>query len=402
MARLLFLASEFPPGPGGIGTHAQRVTCELTALEWKSLVVTSQSYASQEEISRFNDAQPFPVVRLHPIRGAPVEAIYRYNLTSRYINKHKPDVLLASGSRAVWLAAVLTHRHGVPCVAIGHGSEFGVRSFVSQRMTRWAFSRAAAVICVSEFTRRQMTAAGIHMRSAHVIENGADQTHFAQLAEREVREFRRSLGLENSKILLTVGHVSERKGQSAVIRALPHVLKESPNTHYVVAGLPTKEKEYRDLATNLGVSARVHFVGLVKSEALLQYMNACDVFVMTSRYTQQGDFEGYGIAVVEAALCGKPAVVSANSGLSEAIVDGVTGYAVEPENPQEIAQALIRLLRDKALRQEMGNAARERGMREQTWERRAQQYDRLLRGLLTSKPASHIKILERERSTSEI
>jgi phosphatidyl-myo-inositol dimannoside synthase len=128
-------------------------------------------------------------------------------------------------------------------------------------------------------------------------------------------------------------------------------------------------------------------------------MNVCEAFVMTSRHTADGDFEGYGIAVVEAALCGKPAIVSANSGLAEAIVDGVTGYAVEPDNPQAVARALIRLLRNKELRRDMGQAARERALREQTWEHRAQAYDTLLRGMFTSHASSSVKILERERST---
>ncbi len=400
--RLLLVSSEFPPGPGGIATHAYRLTSELSALGWASLVVTSQSYVSEEEISRFNSAQPFPVARLWPVPVAPVEAGYRLQVAAHHIKKHKPDVLLASGSRAVWLAAILARRHRIPWVAIGHGTEFGIRTSVAQRMTRWAFSHASVVICVSEFTRRQMIAAGIRPRSSHVIENGADATQFTLLPKREVQDFRRSLGFADSQILLTVGQVSERKGQSTVIRALPYVLKKAPKTHYVVVGLPTKEKEYRALATNLGVSAHVHFMGRVEAEALLQFMNACEAFVMTSRHTAYGDFEGYGIAVVEAALCGKPAVVSTDSGLAEAIIDGVTGYAVEPDNPQAVAGALVRLLRDKDLRRDMGQAARERALREQTWEQRAQAYDSLLRGLLTSHASSTIKILERERSTSEI
>ena len=69
----------------------------------------------------------------------------------------------------------------------------------------------------------------------------------------------------------------------------------------------------------------MHFLGRLESESLVKYVNACDLFMMTSRHTSTGDFEGYGIAVVEAAFCGKPAVVSRNSGLAEAIVDGGPG-----------------------------------------------------------------------------
>ena len=398
--RLLLVASEFPPGPGGIATHGHRLTSELSGLGWKSLVVASQDYVSEEEVLRFNRAQPFHVVRLKPLPVAAAEAGYRLHVVSRHIKKHKPDVLLASGSRAVWLTAILARRHRIPWVAVGHGTEFGIRTSVSQRMTRWAFSHATAVICVSEFTRRQMMMAGVRPGFSQVIENGADPEQFTLLPEQEIADFRRSLGFADSQILLTVGQVSERKGQSAVIRALPHVLKTVPHTHYVVVGLPTKEKQYRALADELGVSAHVHFMGRAKSEAVSRFMNACDAFVMTSRHTAHGDFEGYGIAAVEAALCGKPAVVSAESGLAEAIVDGVTGYTVQPDNPRAVAGTLIRLLCDKDLRREMGRAARERALREQTWEQRAKEYDHLLRGVLKSRAASTVKILETERSPS--
>ena len=399
--RLLLVSSEFPPGPGGIATQAHRLTTELSALGWATVVVTSQNYVSEDEISRFNVAQPFPVVRFRPVPVAPVEAGYRLRIASHQIKKHEPDVLLASGSRAVWLAAILARRHRIPRVAIGHGTEFGIRSSVARRMTRWAFSDASAVVCVSEFTRQQMLAAGIRPRSSHVIENGADPSQFTLLPDGEIENFRRTLGFGDAQILLTVGRVSQRKGQSAVIRALPYVLEQVPQTHYVVVGLPTEERQCRELAQNLGVSAHVHFMGCVKAEVLLKFMNACEAFVMTSRYTAGGDFEGYGIAVVEAALCGKPAVVSAGSGLAEAIVDGVTGYAVDPHDPQAVARALVRLLRDDDLRRVMGEAARARATREQTWEQRAQAYDSVLRGVMNSNVSSTVKILDRQ-STSGI
>ncbi len=400
--RLLLMSSEFPPGPGGIGTHAYNLTTELASLGWATLVVTPQHYVSDEESAVFNAAQPFLIAHLSPLPFKPLQAAYRLCVASRHIRKHRPDLLLASGARAVWLTAMLAHRHRIPFVAIGHGTEFGSTRRITARINRWAFSHASAVICVSEFTRNRMIVAGIRPRLSQVIENGADPDQFTVLTPREIELFRRSIGFADSRILLTVGQVSERKGQSSVISALPLVLKEFPTVHYVIVGLPTKEKEYRMLAGELGVSEHVHFIGRANGEALLRFMNACEVFVMTSRHTVQGDFEGYGIAVVEAALCGKPAVVSADSGVAEAIVNGVTGYAVAPDDPQAVAGVLVRLLRDDDLRRAMGEAARERAIREQTWDQRAQEYDRFLRALLASPASSKVKVLERESSTSAI
>jgi phosphatidylinositol alpha-1,6-mannosyltransferase len=103
---------------------------------------------------------------------------------------------------------------------------------------------------------------------------------------------------------------------------------------------------------------------------------------MTSVNTPGGDVEGYGIAVVEAALCGKPAVVSEGSGLTEAVQDKVTGLVVPQNDPRAAAEALITLLKDKSIRQRMGAAARRRALAEQTWSVIAQAYDRVLRQYL--------------------
>ncbi len=77
-------------------------------------------------------------------------------------------------------------------------------------------------------------------------------------------------------------------------------------------------------------------------------MSVADVFVMTSRHANDGDFEGYGIAVIEAALCGTPAVVSDNAGLVEAISPGTTGLTVPPDDPAATSNAILSLLGDDA------------------------------------------------------
>jgi phosphatidylinositol alpha-1,6-mannosyltransferase len=107
---------------------------------------------------------------------------------------------------------------------------------------------------------------------------------------------------------------------------------------------------------------------------------------MTSQHTATGDFEGFGIAVVEAALCGKPAVVSGNSGLEEAVVDGETAFVVPQSDPVATAGALMSLLADEPLRIRFGKAARQRAMAEQTWAARAAAYDQLLRTVNEDSP----------------
>lgn len=386
--RLLILASEFPPGPGGIGTHAYEIARQLVRLNWEVAVISPQDYASQEEVTQFNNSQPFPVVRLSSPPIAPLKALQRWRVKNRWVRRWRPDIILASGQRAVWLAASLPHE--LPWVAVGHGTEFGVAENWVGKLTRWAYGRATCVACVSQFTRQQMRAMGIRPRSEIIVPNGADDARFNVLPPHQVAAARRALNIAPGRLLMTVGNVTERKGQDVVIRALPRILEKFPDTHYLIAGLPTKKKEFQQLADELGVAGHVHFRGRVDATALAAYLNCCDVFVMTSRHTPGGDFEGYGIAVVEAALCGKPAVVSANSGLVEAIVEQQTGLAVPQEDESATAAAVISLLADDELRRRMGDDARRRAVGEQTWRRRGQEYDSLLKSLLAERAVAAV------------
>jgi phosphatidylinositol alpha-1,6-mannosyltransferase len=378
---LLVFSTEFPPGPGGIGTHAHQVSRQLVRAGWTVLVVTPQDYASPEEVAAFNAAQPFEIARLRPVPGAALEGLYRAAVLSRWIRRRRPDVLLATGARAVWVAASVAPTRRQPWLAVGHGGEFGAAGAWERAVGRWAFERATGVVCVSEYTWEAMRSGGIRPRHGRVIPNGADADRFRPLPAEEVRAFRERVGAGESPVLASVGHVTERKGHDVVIRALPRILERVPGARYIVAGLPTRQRELTELARGLGIADHVRFLGRVSEPDVVRLLNACDLFVMPSRHTAEGGFEGYGIAVVEAALCGKPAVVASGSGLTEAIEEGRTGLAVAENDEHETARAIVSLLTDGDRLRRMGAAARERALSEQTWERRAVLYDGFLRSI---------------------
>jgi phosphatidylinositol alpha-1,6-mannosyltransferase len=387
--RLMIVSSEFPPGPGGIGNHAHQLALNLQRMGWKIVVLSSQDYATAGEIEKFNSRQPFKVVKVHSGRKRLGEAFHRFGIAWRLAQDHKPSILLGSGVAGVWVASALGAIRRLPSVAVAHGSEFGMNQGVCGAVNRWAYQRAAAVIAVSQFTRRIVEQAGVRPKRIEVIPNAADQSRFFLLPQSERQLFRKKTRFNGGPLLLTVGHVSERKGQEVVIRAMPHIMRKLPNAHYVMIGLPTLKPELTKLAEQLGVSDRVHFLGSVPNGDMVGWLNCCDLFLMTSRVTAQGDCEGFGIAVVEAALCGKPAVVSNNSGLIEAIRDGTTGLAVPEDDENATAEAVVSLMSDPTRRLAMGEAARKHAEKTQTWPTCARLYDSALRSLVT--PARKIE-----------
>jgi phosphatidyl-myo-inositol dimannoside synthase len=378
----LILTSEFPPGPGGLGTHAWQLARHLHKFGWDITVAASQDYATPDEVTAFNQAQPFQIISIEQSSVPAARFLKRWRVVTAWLNQNKPDAIIASGSRSVWMAAALSSRYHLPWVAVGHGSELSFRTATRKMITRWAFQKANGVICVSGFTKQQMNKSGIYVEKTCVIPNGADPEFFQILPPEEIESFRVRLGFADAKLILTVGNVTERKGQDVVIRALPEVIKEIPNAHYMIVGLPTKKKELEELAQRLDVSGHVHFFERVNNDDLIRFFNSCDVFVMTSKMTADGDFEGYGIAVVESALCGKPSVVSGNSGLSEAVLDGETSFVVPENDESATAKAIIRILKNEQFRLQMGEKARHYAITQQTWPKRIALYDQFLREIL--------------------
>jgi len=379
--RLLLLSSEFPPGPGGIGMHAWQLARHLTAQGWAVVVAAPQAYVPAAQRDAFNHRQPFAVAPLPERESGPLWPAARLRALGGAIRAAQPDVIVATGRRALWtatLAAPLVRR---PVVAIGHGTEFHSSSVAARALMGRAIAGAAAVVAVSDYTAGLVRAAGRPQRLV-VIPNAADGERFRPGID--TAALRERWGLAGRRVLLTVGRVGERKAQDVVIRALPRVLARCPEAVYVMAGLPEKEADYARLAAKLGVADAVRFTGLVDDAELPALYNLADLFVLVSRRAAGGDVEGYGIVVQEAALCGVPAIVSQGCGLTEAIREGETGVSVPPDDPEATAAAIESVLADDFARRALGARARALATRA-TWADRAAEYDALLRAVISGR-----------------
>src|SRR5262249_54142891 len=132
------------------------------------------------------------------------------------------------------------------------------------------------------------------------------------------------------RILTTVSRLVWRKGHDTVLYALPHILEQMPNVIYRIVGAGPESKRLRNLTRALGLQAHVEFCGEVSDADRERLLHACDVFVFASRQTPT-DFEGFGIAVLEAMQHAKPVVITRAGGVPEIIEDGHTGLIVEPD-----------------------------------------------------------------------
>jgi len=202
-----------------------------------------------------------------------------------------------------------------------------------------------------------------------VLNPPVDAQHFrADIAPSAITQ---KHSLESKWVILTVARLVRVKGIDTVIRALPKVLEAIPNTAYLVIGDGPLRAELEHLAEALGVSDHVVFVGAIDhlSNDLPRYYQTCDVFVMVSRPLPHGrEIERFGVAYLEAGACGKPVVAGRGGGVGEAVEDGVTGLLVDPLDVNEIADTIVRVLKDEELARRLGENGRKRAAKQPDWD----------------------------------
>jgi glycosyltransferase involved in cell wall biosynthesis len=154
-------------------------------------------------------------------------------------------------------------------------------------------------------------------------------------------------------VVTTVGNIRRVKGHDIFVKAAASILERFPNVSFSVAG-DVLESDYllelKDLVRDLNLSDHFHFVGGVTN--LRQHLSAADIFVLPSRS------EGFSNAIVEAMAASLPVVATKVGGNAEAVIDGVSGFLVPPEDPAALAAAIIRLLSDPYRAKAMGLAGR--------------------------------------------
>jgi phosphatidyl-myo-inositol dimannoside synthase len=283
--------------------------------------------------------------------------------------------IIDDGHLGVWLKQWLH----LPFLVYAHGNDIlRVLQGIWPRQ-RTDLQAADRIVANSRFTAGLVEQAGVDPRRINVIHPGCDAEHFRPRAlDPAFRE--RLLGPRaGSPLILTVGNLVERKGHDMVIEALPQVIRRIPDATYLVVG----DGPYRDalarLAQTVGVREHVVFAGRCAAADLPAIYALSDVFVMPSRVRPADcDVEGFGLVFLEANACGKPVIGGRTGGIPEAIVDGETGFLVDPESPADIAERLLTILNDRDLATEMGQRGRKRVTAHFSWADAAAQVHELV------------------------
>lgn len=219
-------------------------------------------------------------------------------------------------------------------------------------LRRWALQQADFVISISDYTNQQAVNTNrVKEERTFLLPNALEWSTNQATASPEVGS------LPPGIKLLSVGRLDateRRKGFDTVIVSLPAIAREVPSVQYIIIGSGTDLERHRQLAREVGVSKRVHFLGNVNEATLRHCYESCDVFVMPSAQ------EGFGFVYLEAMQYSKPVVAAKCGGSPEVVEDSVTGLLTEYGNVAELSAVLTRLCSDPGLRGMLGSAGKQR------------------------------------------
>ena len=332
---ILIVSSEFPPQPGGIGNHAYNLALSLSNEGYMVTVISDQRSKSGDQEKRFDQDLPFDVKRIKRYAFRPLMYLKRLVKTKQFIKRS--STVIATGKFSLWNVGFLSKFYKVRSLAIIHGTEVNFKSTPLRKSVELALKRFDTIIAVSNYTNSLVKHLDLNVK---VIPNGINSAEWNPIKATSKR-------IIGNPVLTTVGRVSIRKGQLNVIRHLPELSKLYPNVHYHCIGIPSLADEFLNEAKALAVDNLVTFHGSLTHEELKHILMQTDVFLMLSSESNDGDIEGFGIAILEANALGIPAIGSVNCGIEDAIKNDETGQLVRPDDVDGFIGAINDILEHK-------------------------------------------------------
>ena len=364
--KVTIVTSEFPPLPGGIGNHAYNLAKFLQKNDFEIRVITNLRGSQKFQNQKLEGINSLDVIEIQRKRLVFLTYIYRIFICLKIFYAEAPHYVIASGKFSLWTVAIskwLFPRNRY--VGVIHGTELKIGNTISRRLTAWSIHKLDDCIAVSNYTKSRIIPI-IPNKEVVVINNGFSLESNATLKIDKT--------LKGRIKLVTVGSVSPRKGQDNVIKALAHIVREIPEIHYHIVGIPTYQEDFEILAEKLNLKPFITFHGMVAEERKIEILRSSNIFIMLSSVLENGDFEGFGIAILEANALGVPGIGSNDSGIADAIANKYSGLLVSPQNSNEILSAIKQILKNY----DSYSKNSKEWSRKFSWESKIKEYIRIL------------------------
>lgn len=336
---------EFPPSIGGVQKYLYEIAFRLQK-QHQVVVITPES----EPIHSQHTPR-----RMKPV---PENAIGYFNCLLRL----KPDRVLVGHSHPQLLLPAHLYRPA-SFASIAYGNDFlaGQKRW-HHRFFNYLLRHSKPLVTITHSNATRLAQLGIF--DTVVVHPGTNPDYFYPP---------KNIAQKGENInLISVCRLVPRKGIDNTLKALAHIVPIYPNITYNIVGTGPDHSRLKQIANDLRLNKNVKFWGHVSDTKLRQLYQFSDIFVMISREElQASSIEGFGIVYLEASASGLPVIAGLSGGAAEAVIDGETGFLVDPHNPKALRDTLLKLIKNPNLRQQMGVAGRKWVKETMNWDRAA-------------------------------
>jgi len=266
------------------------------------------------------------------------------------IKRFQPDLMHAHYATSYGLIGVLSKFH--PFIISAWGSdvmEFPFKSFLHKWLVRFNLKKADLLFATSNAIQSAIVDVknDIAVNKIKIIPFGIDTDVFKPMQVDPLFQ-------KDAIVIGTIKSLEHIYGIDILIKAFKIISDKHPdlNVKLLLVGGGSREAELKSLVNELNLDDKTVFAGKVPYDKVPSFHNRIDVFVNVSRN------ESFGVAILEASASEKPVVATDIGGLKEVVVNGKTGFLVEPENVNKVAEAIEMLILNKTLCKEMGEQGR--------------------------------------------
>jgi len=381
----------FPEVEGGVDLMI-RTLCDALRSNCRVSVLLPGQWAEGATCNK-SDYQGIPVYRMRlrtpwdpsrPLMGLLgwLYEIPRTIMTLRKIVREEGvDVIhLHMAKDFHYLFRILRWLGGPPYIMTLHGGEvvnFYQQPKHCQKLMRWSLRGAAKVVAVSKWLVEEGKARFPEISISKAVYNGLDIRRLDSLRSDQANE--QIVPAIDCPFFVMVGSFDPYKGHDIAIRAWPEVVASCPGLKLVLIGMGNLEDEYHKLVQELGCEDDILFVGQLAHESVIKFIRYATGMLFPSRS------EGFGLVALEAGYVKIPVVVARVGPLPEIVCNEIDGLVFEPEDSAGLAEAVKRLMRDKALRSRLAESLNTRLLEHFTAERMAGEYIKAYKEIVRGK-----------------
>lgn len=330
---------------GGVDRYIRMLLKYLDKEKFENILVCSQDFHEEDYRDLVDSFEQVEMTRA--IGGRDLKAIKGVRAL---IKKYNPDIVYAHSSKAGAIARAADIGLRNRCVYNPHGWAFNMRCSAKKKAMYTAIEKIAApfcdkIICISDAEKQSALDKKICREDKlQVIFNGVDIESYENGVRDAIK--RKDLNIpEDAFVVGMVGRMSPQKAPDVFVKMAKQVKDEVPNAHFIIVGNGNQEDEIRKYAEDNGFSNSLHITGWVDNP--MSYVELFDVACLLSRW------EGFGLALPEYMMAGKPIVASRVDAIPNIIRNGENGLLVEVDDDIGASKAVLRILREDGLRKKI-------------------------------------------------